>query len=126
MKFDHINIGAPMPLLEQVRDFYCAVFDLESGFRPAFTRRGFWLYKGDQALIHLVESSQHNAAEKQGYFDHIAFRLSGLDGFIERLEAGNITYRRSYISESDLTQLFFKDPAGTGIEANFAGERLPA
>ena len=44
MNIDHINISAPMDLLEQVRDFYCRVFGMEDGVRPSFNRRGFWLY----------------------------------------------------------------------------------
>jgi len=28
------------------------------------------------------------------------------------------------VPEIDMTQLFFKDPAGNGLEANFVGETL--
>jgi len=126
MNIDHINISAPMRLLEQVRDFYCEVFGLEDGFRPAFNRPGFWLYAGDRPLIHLIESERHFANERPGYLDHVAFRLSGLAGLVERLEATKVTYRISHRPELNMTQLFFKDPAGTGLEANFIGEFLPA
>jgi len=77
MNLDHFNIAAPMPLLEEVRDFYCEVLGLTDGFRPSFGRRGFWLYAGDKPLIHLIESERHHASERQGYLDHIAFRMSG-------------------------------------------------
>lgn len=126
MKIDHINISAPMPLLEQVRDFYCDIFGLEDGFRPAFNRPGFWLYGDGKPLIHLIESNSHFASERPGYLDHVAFRLTGLVGLVERLEAAKVDYRLSQRPELNMTQLFFTDPAGTGLEANFTGEFLPA
>ena len=35
-----------------------------------------------------------------------------------------VAYRSNYIPEIDMTQLFFSDPAGTGLEVNFPGERV--
>lgn len=122
MKLDHFNIAAPMDLLEEVRTFYCDVLGFEEGFRPDFQRRGFWLYAGDKPLIHLIESDRHFAHEKPVYLDHIAFRSSGLAAVQGRLDQNGVTYRRSFISEFEMTQLFFKDPAGTGLEINFPGE----
>lgn len=36
MRIDHINIAAPMTLLDKVRDFYCSALPLEEGARPDF------------------------------------------------------------------------------------------
>ena len=91
MQLDHINIKAPEALLEEVRDFYCAVLGLQEGARPNFSSPGYWLYAGVRA-------------------------------FTARLEAQGVDYRSSHIPELALTQLFFSDPAGTGLEINFAGE----
>lgn len=41
MKLDHVNLCGPMDLLEQVREFYCRLFDLEVGFRPDFNSLGY-------------------------------------------------------------------------------------
>ena len=122
MKLDHFNISAPMDLLRQVRDFYVEVLGFEQGFRPAFTRRGFWLYADGKPCIHLIESEKHFAHDRPGYLDHIAFRSSDLALFRERLDRHNVPYRKSYIAEFEMTQLFFHDPAGTGLEINFPGE----
>jgi catechol 2,3-dioxygenase-like lactoylglutathione lyase family enzyme len=122
MQLDHFNIAAPMDLLETTRDFYVSVLGFEEGFRPVFSRRGFWLYSGERPSIHLIESERHFASEKQGFLDHIAFRASGLDATRKRLEQYGVDYRQSYISEFEMTQLFFRDPAGTGLEINFPGE----
>ena len=122
MILDHINIAAPMPLLETVRAFYCSVMGLHEGSRPGFSGRGFWLYQGDSPFVHLSESNDHSAADK-GHLDHVAFRSRGLGEMKERLEAAGVAYRASYIPDINLGQLFFKDPAGTGLEVNFPGEK---
>jgi len=122
LKLDHINIAAPMKLLETVRDFYCEILGFDEGYRPGFSKRGFWLYADDKPLIHLIESDVHQAHEQPGHLDHIAFRSAGLDQLKRRLEANRIEYRTMYNSELNMSQVFFKDPAGTGLEFNFPGE----
>lgn len=125
MQIDHINIAAPRALMEEVREFYCHVFGLETGFRPDFSKAGYWLYAADHPLVHLSLGSEELVGRGGGCLDHVAFRSSGLRDFLSRLEARAIDYRTAHVSELDLTQLFFTDPAGTGLEVNFAGEALP-
>jgi len=122
MYIDHINISTPRELLNEVKDFYCNVLGLKNGFRPNFSRFGYWLYAGDKALIHLIESDSHFANEKQGYLDHFAFRATGLASILQRLDSHQIEYRTSFIAEKNLTQVFFKDPAGIGVEIGFVAE----
>jgi len=122
MHIDHINIAAPLELLEEVRDFYCAVLDLRDGFRPAFSQRGFWLYSDDKPLVHLSERDITHAADKPGYLDHVAFQTSGLEAMLARLVENDVSYRASHIPEFNMSQLFFKDPAGNGLEVNFPNE----
>ena len=47
-----------------------------------------------------------------------------LNEFAKKLKAYSIQYRSAYIPEIEITQLFFKDPAGVTIELNFKGEKL--
>jgi len=122
MHIDHINIAAPFPLLEAVRDFYCRVLGLEDGFRPKFAHRGFWLYSGDAPLVHLSERAVPGSSRERGHLDHIAFRSRGLRAMIARLETNGVDHRSSYIEEFNMTQLFFEDPVGNGIEVNFPDE----
>jgi catechol 2,3-dioxygenase-like lactoylglutathione lyase family enzyme len=122
MQLDHINIKAPEALLEEVRDFYCAVLGLQEGARPKFSSPGYWLYAGERPLVHLSRGSERPASPAPSYLDHVAFRAVGLQAFTARLEAQGVDYRSSHIPELALTQLFFSDPAGTGLEINFAGE----
>lgn len=122
MHIEHINISAPFNLLTQVRDFYLEILGLMEGFRPQSTINGFWLYSEERALIHLAESNEHFANERQGYLDHIAFQSTGLKQMLEKLHKHDIPFSQDYFPEIDMTQLFFKDPAGTGVEINFLNE----
>jgi len=124
MHIEHINICAPMELLVKTKDFYCGLFDLVEGYRPDFSRAGFWLYSGDKPLIHLTESDTHQANPERGYFDHVAFQVTGLSKMISRLRAQNVEYRLARIPEIGMTQIFLSDPAGTGVEANFIEESV--
>ena len=78
MRIDHINIAAPMTLLDQVRDFYCAALQLEDGPRPDFGIPGYWLYGDGKPIVHLIERNNHYRAEKPQYLDHIAFKVQRL------------------------------------------------
>ena len=122
MRIDHINIKAPAELIEEVKDFYCRVLDLEPGFRPEFSSPGYWLYTADKPIVHLSISGDTVAPHSAGYLDHVAFQADGLEAVVERLTSLNVSMRRNYIPELDMTQIFIQDPAGTGIEINFPGE----
>ena len=97
---------------------------ISRGKRPAFSKPGYWLCVNDKALIHLVESTHHYENEKQGYFDHFALRTSGLEKMLARLKLHNIDYKTNYLAEISLTQIFCKDPSGTGVEISFIDEPL--
>ena len=116
---DHINIATPAPLLEQVRDFYQEILGLQDGFRPAFSGPGYWLYAGSKPVVHLSERNEQFTRGGQGHLDHVAFEGRDLDAMRGRLRRAGVDFRHSYIQELELDQLFFTDPAGTGLEVNF-------
>lgn len=124
MQIHHINIKAPPELLEQEKRFFCEVLGLSEGLRPEFSSKGYWLYAGDQAIVHLSESKVHFRNERQGFFDHVAFRSSGLKKLVQTLENMKIKYSTGYIAEQAMTQVFFKAPSDTGIEVNFINEKI--
>ena len=124
MNLDHINIAAPGPLLEQVKAFYCLVFELEEGFRPSSFSAGYWLYSDSSPLIHLSESDRHQRAGQRGHLDHVAFRAHDPEAMMQRLADVGVAFHVDHIPELNMTQLFFEDPAGNGLEANFIAESL--
>lgn len=120
VQLDHINIAAPASLLQQVKQFYIDHLGFAEGPRPEFSSPGYWLYANELPLIHLSEKNRSGSGNS--HLDHIAFRGLGLMALVRRLEQAGIEYRRNYIAELDMSQVFFHDPAGTGLEVNFTGE----
>jgi catechol-2,3-dioxygenase len=119
---NHYNIRAGQPLLARVRDFYVDVVGLAEGARPPFNFPGHWLYAGDAAVVHLVETpGAQETAPPAGTLDHVAFTCTGLAEFESRLASLGIDCRKSGVPGARVQQLFLKDPAGNGVELNFAG-----
>ena len=121
---DHFNIKAPKGRLSEVKDFYIDVLGFTVGFRPKLRGPGQWLYAGSHAMVHLSEDENRTSRKGEDFLDHIAMRCVGVNEFAKKLNEYSIQYRLAYIPEIDLTQLFFKDPAGVTIELNFMGEKL--
>ena len=122
MHIDHINIRAQAELMEAEKRFFCDILDLHEGQRPDFGSRGYWLYSGDQAIVHLSLGEKLVETTNSGYLDHVAFRGTGLEQFSTRLEQAGIRYSTNFVAEHNMTQLFLKSPTGTGIEVNFIDE----
>lgn len=119
---NHYNIRAGQPLIGRVRDFYVDVIGLHEGWRPPFDFPGHWLYAGDAAVVHLVETSAEQiTAPPAGTLDHVAFTCTDVDAFEAKLNSLGIEYRKAAVPGAPLKQLFVKDPAGNGVELNFAG-----
>ncbi len=119
---NHFNIAAPAALLAQVRDFYVNVVGLEEGYRPDFGIPGYWLYAGDQAVLHLLESGSSDQVPTgtPGFLDHVAFTCRDLEGTERHLQQLGIEYRKSDFRDFGLMQLFVRDPTGLGVEMNFS------
>lgn len=123
LAFNHINIRAPRPVLEEVRNFYLEVIGLTEGFRPDVPIHGYWLYLGDLPVLHLMEWSDITEPPtfERGYLDHVAFSCDGLEDFINKLKNLDVVYtRRDFDFNGGIfTQLEVTDPVGNGVELNF-------
>jgi len=116
----HVNIRAPEALIEDVRAFYRDMVGLREGPRPPFRSRGYWLYAGARDVLHLTVDPRVERANGDGWLDHVAFSANDLDATIARLEKAGIAYERDDVPSLDQVQLFLTDPAGIGVELNFA------
>ncbi len=120
--FAHYNLRAPRRLLDELRDFYCEVVGLHVGERPPFRNFGYWLYAGGRDVLHLSEAGPGAEAPREisTTFDHAAFSCSGRAAFEEKLAQRGVPFRIAEVPLTGMVQLFFYDPAGNGVELNFA------
>lgn len=119
--FSHYNLRASRPLLDELCKFYCDVVGLKMGERPPFKSFGYWLYAGEQAVLHLTEAgiNETRSVNVATTFDHVAFDCSDHNAVEQHLKLSGITFRTSTVPLTSRYQIFFKDPAGNGVEMNF-------
>ena len=77
---DHFNIRT-RNLADTVR-FYEDILGLEKGARPNFAFPGAWMYSEGKAVVHLVDISKTDEAQKpdSGVVHHVAFASTGFSG----------------------------------------------
>jgi catechol 2,3-dioxygenase-like lactoylglutathione lyase family enzyme len=127
-RFDHVNLLTAD--IHATRDFFVAVLGLEPGFRPPFRSPGYWLYQGDQALIHISDASDHEQTHVDDIgavttgadhpaVDHLAFRCEGYAETTRRLQQLGIAYHEANVPFFDDRQLFVDGPEGVTLELIF-------
>ena len=121
---NHYNLRAPRPLLDAIRNFYCDVVGLKEGARPPFNFFGYWLYAGNDPILHLVEAhgAEQRGAGEFGTFDHVAFTCHGRREMEAQLLSRGVAFRVAEVPGAGQVQFFLKDPAGNGVELNFSGD----
>ena len=126
--FNHYNLVADRQLLEELRDFYVAIVGLTPGSRPPFRQFGYWLYAGQQDVLHLTEalSSEERRKNTNSTFDHVAFTCTDIESATSRLKKHAIEHRIDDVPLTRQRQIFFSDPAGNGVELNFQMKPAPA
>lgn len=109
-------------MLEELREFYSQVVGLAVGDRPPFRSFGYWLYGGGRDLLHLTECSaeEDRSTCVATTFDHAAFNCTDRQAVERTLASRGVKYEVAHVPQSDQVQLFFSDPAGNGVELNFA------
>jgi catechol 2,3-dioxygenase-like lactoylglutathione lyase family enzyme len=121
---NHINIRAPRALVADLKDFYVGVVGLEEGWRPPFSSTGHWLYLGVVPVVHLVEDETVERSASRGtrepVIDHVSFSCTDLRSFEAQLAARRVAFRRTGVAGTPIVQLNFLDPAGNGVELQFA------
>ena len=113
---DHVNIRTSKA--GETIKFYTEILDFSEGFRPPFNFPGAWLYVAESAIIHLVFDNSE-PSDNYNPVDHIAFKASGYQETIKRLESANWGYRCSDVPDSKIRQIFLVDPNGVKLELNF-------
>jgi catechol-2,3-dioxygenase len=119
---DHYNIRASRSVIEELCNFYVNVLGLEPGVRPPFKRQGYWLYASGRPLVHLSVAAENESRQGQvtNTLDHIAFTCTDYAHFEATLQRHEIPYETDTVPGTAILQIFISDPAGNGVELNFA------
>lgn len=107
--------------LDCTRDFYQDLLGLKVGARPPLGFPGYWLYAGDDPVVHLVPKNNGiggGSSQDTGNFDHVAF-TNDLNGTRERLKQRNIKFLEQRVPATPMCQIFLEDPNGVMVELNF-------
>ena len=116
---DHFNIRT-RDLKATVR-FYEDVLGLENGARPNFAFPGAWMYSEGRAVVHLVDISPTEEAQKpdSGVVHHVAFVSRDFAGMKKRLQGKGVEFETQQVPGGQLWQIFVRDPNGVMIELNY-------
>ena len=120
LSINHIQLVAEKDFVLKLKDFYCNVVGLTEGFRPAFERFGFWLYIGENDVLHLITPKEDDDRSPQkSSFDHVAFKTADYQGVLKKLKILDIPFEEKPIPGMASHQIFLRDPAGNRVELNF-------
>jgi catechol 2,3-dioxygenase-like lactoylglutathione lyase family enzyme len=116
--------------LEVTKQFYCDLLGFEIGDRPNFQFPGYWLWVGDQPILHVIHRNELNEV-RAGVIDHMAFTATDLPGTAAKLDKAGVTWELRRLPQggprAGLWQLFFDDPHGGKVEFDFdQDEAAPA
>ena len=121
---DHFNIRTRR-LADTVR-FYEDVLGLEKGARPNFAFPGAWMYSEGKAVVHLVDISSTDEAQKpdSGVVHHVAFVSRGFDAMKTRLTSKDMPFDARQVPGGDLWQIFVNDPNGVACCSGYGDSYL--
>ena len=89
--FQHINTRSTD--VERTRAFYERILGLRVGDRPPLASTGYWLYAGDEPIVHLIQRPAGEPGDAGGgNFDHVAFSCSDLDRIRAALRAAEVPF----------------------------------
>jgi len=98
--------------------------DAVSNHSPFTTLSGHWLYAGGRPVLHLSLASpaEGRTTAARTTFDHVAFDCRGRAGYEAVLAERDIAYEVARVPGTAQVQVFFSDPAGNGVELDFADD----
>ena len=119
-EINHVNFRTDRETMHQLRDFYCDIVGLTVGKRVASTSYGYWLYIGDNDVVHLAgyKTPEPPPLHVHGPFDHVSFTFTDMPAMEAHLKANDIVFTTRILA-SGVRQINLKDPAGNGVELNF-------
>lgn len=101
--FNHLNLLASAD--SDIVNVFVDVLGLEVGNRPNFPFKGQWLYQGEQALVHIIESEEADVCR----LGHLAFDTKmSLADLTFKLQQHELKYTVRQVPDSNIVQIFVK------------------
>lgn len=117
-RLDHVNFRTAR--LEAMVAWYERVLEMHPGPRPAFAFPGAWLYAKGHPLVHLVAVETMPGADPADLrIEHAAFRATGLERFLQRLDEQGEPHRVSRAPGVPIVQVNIWDPDGNHLHVDF-------
>lgn len=124
-EINHVNFRTDRDTMHKLRDFYCDILGLTVGKRVASTTYGYWLYIGNNDVVHLAEYKTAQDGTRvppqlhvYGTYDHVSFTCTDMPAMEAHLTKHNVAYTTRILANG-VRQINLKDPAGNGVELNF-------
>ena len=115
----HFTVACAPGDLPVLLAFYTEALGLRKGYRPDLRNPGYWLYAGDNAIVHLNALRHETPARERGAFDHVALSAHGLLATRKALRTRGVLFDEAPLKGTHLHQVFVEDPLGLKLELNF-------
>ena len=112
IRFDHVNIRVDDQ--EAACAFLERVVGLRIGPRPPFSWHGYWLYLGDQPVVHTAPRERDETGK--GWINHICFTGFDFDERKAALSQAGLTFDERQLPGSETRQIFVSGPEGLLVE----------
>ena len=117
LKLDHVNIFTTN--LSKMVEWYETVLGMVKGDRPPFPVDGAWLYIGGSPVVHLSIVEAQTFCENPR-LEHFAFTATGLQSFIDRLDARDIAFTTARVPGPGTLQVRLSDHDGNHLHVDFS------
>ena len=120
LNLHHVNIETSK--LEETRRFYEDLLGLKAGPRPSFPTVGYFMYLGNDPIVHLLEAKTNDEKDLKALnrIDHFGLMCTGLEETRAVLKAKNIKFQEARgVANDRIFRLFVEDPNAVTIELAF-------
>lgn len=117
-RLDHVNVRTSR--LGEMILWYGEMLGMEPGPRPDFGFPGAWLYAGEHAVLHLIETeAEPGAAANDLKLEHFALSATGIGDLLTACRERGERAELRKVPDFPIVQVNLWDPDGNHIHIDF-------